>query len=302
MGIRKTIQTPDGSTYQTANLSTYAGAYLAGGTAGTTLSLASNKLFASEPWIKAMRKQNIGIDRVEISNALDKALDISKIKEKGVKIIDYSGQKTKSTKEIFMEYINSMEAGIPRNIQNDLAINTVKEGKNSFYFFKPKEIHINIEKFGLLGFHEIGHAINQQSSKFWHIMQKSRIPMGQLAGLFSITALLKRKKAEGEEYTGTFDKVTTFIKENVGKLTTLTFIPVIAEELKASSRGNKLAKQVLSPELAKRVAKTNKYGAITYIATAMVAGLTAYTANKVRDAISAPKKIETDNKPNETEY
>ena len=59
----------------------------------------------------------------------------------------------------------------------------------------------------------------------------------------------------------------------------------------ATYRGNKMAKKVLSPELFKKVQKTNCFGAITYIAVGVGAALAAVVGSKVRDAIAKPKEI-----------
>ena len=181
-------------------------------------------------------------------------------------------------------------------IQTEKMIQMLEKGRNALFAPKNKrggnKVIINIEKLGVATFHEIGHAMNHNMSKFWKSMQKMRMPMILTGGTLSLIALMKRPKAEGEEPRNAFDKTTTFIKNNVGKLVTLTFVPIIAEELKATSRGNKLAKELLSPETAKKVKTLNKFGAITYIASAGVSGLAAYVANIVRDAIAHPKEIQ----------
>lgn len=66
---------------------------------------------------------------------------------------------------------------------------------------------------------------------------------------------------------------------------------MLAEELKASSRGNKLAKQVLSPDLYKKVLKTNKFSAIVYVSGTLLTGLAGYFASKTRDIVAHPKEI-----------
>ena len=297
-----TIQTNDGSVYSTPGFGLTAGAYMAGSATSSVTSLVGNKFIASGPWMKKMQKLNQGVDTVEVRNSLYKALEVSGMKDKGVTIVDYAGQQAKTTKEIVSEFLENYKKMISGkasteeiqkigNFQGELIKNQIIAGKIAGYGFATKKVVINTEKLCLSGFHEIGHAMNQQTSKFWNAMQKCRMPLFGTVGLLTTIALFKRKKAEGEETHGAFDKVTTFIKENVGKLTTLAFVPIIAEELKASARGNKLAKQLLSPDLAKKVVKSNRFGAITYIGTAVVAGLAAFTANKIRDCIAGPKKV-----------
>ena len=164
-----------------------------------------------------------------------------------------------------------------------------KAGRNAFYNPATNQVVLNTEKLGLSGFHEIGHSINANSSKFWGRMQKLR-KFSMFAPLaIGAIAIFKRKKAEGEETSGVFDKVTTFIKNNAGKLTLASMLPMVAEELKASARGNALAKKILSPELAKKVVKANRWGALSYIATAGVTALAVCLGAKIRDAIAGPK-------------
>lgn len=170
-------------------------------------------------------------------------------------------------------------------------IEAVKKGEYAIFDRNANEISINTQKLGAAGFHEIGHAINYNKSKFWKFIQKSRTPLKFLPALFITIALLKRKKAEGEEPKGFFDKVTTFIKNNVGKLSAAALLPSIAEELMATKRGNALAKEILTPENFKKVAKVNKWGAASYIVIAALAGGKAYLCNKVKDSIASPKEI-----------
>ncbi len=77
--------------------------------------------------------------------------------------------------------------------------------------------------------------------------------------------------------------------KNAGKLSILAGLPMLAEELKASSRGNKLAKQVLSPDLYKKV--LNKFSAIVYVSGTLLTGLAGYFASKTRDIVAHPKEI-----------
>lgn len=167
----------------------------------------------------------------------------------------------------------------------------IEKGENACYLPKGKKVIVNTEKLGLSAFHEMGHAINHNCTKFWKIMQKSRTPMKYLGSGLALTALLKRQKLEGEQPKNMFDKATTFVKNNVGKLVTLSFIPIVAEELMASHRGNKMAAKVLSPDMLTKVKASNRLGAATYITAAVVSGAGAYLASKIRDKIAAPKEV-----------
>ena len=59
----------------------------------------------------------------------------------------------------------------------------------------------------------------------------------------------------------------------------------------ATRRGNKLAKEFLTPEAFKKVKATNRFGALTYICSALLAGLGAKIGSDVRDKIAKPKQI-----------
>lgn len=168
---------------------------------------------------------------------------------------------------------------------------TFENGNNAAFFPKTNRIGVNIDKLGASTFHEMGHAINKNMNTFWKGMQKLRAPAMISASLMTLTALFKRPKAEGEQPKNKFDKATTFIKNNVGKLVSLTFVPIVAEELMATHRGNKMAKQFLPADIFKKIKKTNRLGAATYILTGLTTGLAAFTASKVRDLIAAPKKV-----------
>ena len=100
--------------------------------------------------------------------------------------------------------------------------------------------------------------------------------------------IIKNKKAEGEQPKGFWDKTTTFIKNNAGKLTFATTLPMIFEEAIASFKGESFAKKLLSPELFKKVKLQNRTGLLSYIALGIFSGISAMLAVKVRDRIAQP--------------
>ncbi len=172
-----------------------------------------------------------------------------------------------------------------------IMLKMIEDGKNAGYITNTKNIAINIDKLGTAIFHEMGHAINHNQSKIWKAIQGMRFPCMAAAGIFSTTALLKRKKLEGEQPANNFDKVTTFVKDNVGKLVLASFVPIISEELMATHRGNNLAQKVLPLDMLKKVKKTNRLGALSYISTALLSACAAVAASKTRDAIAEPKPV-----------
>ena len=143
----------------------------------------------------------------------------------------------------------------------------IAEGKNACFVPNTNKIYVNTDKMSYASFHEMGHAL----------------------------------KAEGEQPTGVVDKVTTFIKDNCGKLAFLGTLPTILEEGLASVKGAKLAKEVLSPQNYKLLNKFNGAAWLSYLG--MGVGITAATvlASKVRDAIAKPEKVAQEVKPEQDE-
>jgi len=284
------ISTNDGRCYQKPGFTANAKAIAAATTTGTLvmLAVAPAESRCLNDMAKISQSTDTGVYRKGLSEALKKAglegkvgiLDLNP--SSGIMgPFDFLPDKIKNNK-VFKYLLEKLQLD---------PVSAAKNGKNSFFSYEINSILTNMEKMGASGFHEIGHAINYNKSKFWRILQKSRMPLLSLSGLFMTIPLFTRKKAEGEQPKGFLDKTAAFIKENTGKLTIAAFIPVIAEELRATKRGNALAKQILSPENFKKVVKINRLGAISYTIGALFSGLAAFTMNKVRDKFAAPKEI-----------
>lgn len=229
-----------------------------------------------------MAKIGQSCDSVVLNQGVDKAFENFKLPSKAVKIINVNENTPP----------NPIFEKLPNWLRKQLDfLEEAKAGKNAFFQATDNQIVVNRNKLGTATFHEMGHAVNYNFSKFWKGMQGLRLPCMALGGLLGTVALFKRKKVEGEEPNGFIDKTTTFIKNNVGKLVLLTSAPIVAEELMATHRGNKMAKKVLSPELFNKVKLTNRWGAATYITSAVGAALAAVAGSKIRDAIAKPKEI-----------
>lgn len=307
------IYSSDGTQYQKPGFVKTTAGVVAGTTAFQVASLAAMPagIFASHK----MQSLNKGLNSDALRIGLNQALGTSGMANAGVKIVDLKTSannplksaaaplggiskpfgisdklKTITEPKQATSFFGRVKAKIIEALKDQAnPYGAAKAGRNAFYNPATNQVVLNTEKLGLSGFHEIGHSINANSSKFWGRMQKLR-KFSMFAPLaIGAIAIFKRKKAEGEETSGVFDKVTTFIKNNAGKLTLASMLPMVAEELKASARGNALAKKILSPELAKKVVKANRWGALSYIATAGVTALAVCLGSKIRDAIAGPK-------------
>jgi len=232
----------------------------------------------------------------QVEKAVLDTIKNSGLEAKGVSVIKATSENAKEISEIMLREINNapLFKYLPKKVK-EFAGKTISSmiasGNNACYTFLSKKIIMPEKELNLSLFHEAGHAMNANLSKFGKILQKCR-PMVLLACPISLIALFKTKKAPNQEPKNNLDKATTFIKDNAGKLTFAAFIPMLVEEGLASLKGNKFAKQLLSPELAKKVAKTNALGFSTYLVTATLSGLGIYLGAKVKDAIASNKPIE----------
>ncbi len=250
---------------------------------------------------------------IKIDEILEKALDKTNLSNKGVKIIDVSkladttitvadgskkiytvrGQVENLLKKSFEacpinKKISETKSPLIRKILHNIfskAAAPFANGQNAGNMLSINTIVLDTKKIGYSGFHEIGHSLNK-FSKAGNILQKMRTPVQLVGSAIPImVALLTNKRTDDNPPVNIWQKTTSFIKENAGKLVTLSFIPIITEEIIATVKGNKLAKEFLPKNIVKQVAKSNAFGAATYIGTAIFAGLAAFTGNKVRDKI-----------------
>lgn len=255
------------------------GATQAGGIAFLPISLTS---------INAMTNSSKNLDKFEkkqIMEAVDKILDTKGLAIKGVKLnnFDYAINPTTIPDKIF-ELINPVYA--------------TSNGKNAFFggikgarslfgerLFK-NEVVCNMDKLPTAIFHELGHAFNANNSQVWHVIQKMRTPALIISAGLAVFGALTKKAVPSEKNDGELTKLQktkNFIRNNSGKLAFLSMVPILAEEAMATIRGNGWAKEFLSSNVAKQVCKGNKFAYLSYLASAIGAGFSAYAATKIKD-------------------
>ncbi len=224
-------------------------------------------------------------DKVEIANkAADDVLNkLTNLGKKGVKIHNYqkAGINITGVPDRVLEITNPLFA--------------TAKGKNALFLNKAipaanlaaNSVVINKDKLSLAAFHELGHAYNFNNSKFWKAMQNLRTPSIALAGAFALLpALVKEiKPKDGEELT-TKEKINNGLRKASPALAFLSMTPMLLEEGKATLRGNKWAKELLNPEMYKKVVKSNRYGYFSYMATAASFALMAFVGKKVKDKMT----------------
>ena len=231
--------------------------------------------FAISKMIK-INKDLADIDKKKMKQAALEILDEKNLSQKGVKLNDY-----RKVNEILNGFDESVANGKSAFFAGIKGIENVFGGKMFI-----NEVVCNMEKLPAAIFHEIGHAFNANNSTFWRTVQKMKKHSLPIAGYIALYCALTKKavpKKEGNMELTKGQKVKNFIRENSGKLAFIATLPMLVEEGMASIRGNGWAKEFLSPDLAKKVSKHNKFAYITYLATAAGFALSAYAARKVKD-------------------
>ncbi len=289
---RNVITTDDGRQYKKPGLGKQYLGYAAGSVVADGMAIGLNAA-AGLPFFKMIKK----IPQNPIySEAADRVLITSGLADKGVKIIDAVDASRPIVDNIMNNSLKSLDKypmlkNIIKKINEITVVGPAFMGCNAFFEPKSNSIVVSKEKMGYATFHEMGHAINKNMSKYGKALQKMRTPFLLAGSLVSLIALSKRAKADGEEPKGIYDKVTSFIKSNAGKLTFLGFVPMLMEEGLASFNAAKMAKSVLDVKAFKTMSKFNKIAWLTYFALAAGAGLGTMLGVKIKDKIAKPQEI-----------
>lgn len=244
----------------------------------------------------------LSADQVEIvKNSAEKMLQETGLAKKGVSInriapgasgfgdlLDEVFGKSKLMKS-FLEMANPVYA--------------TENGKNAFFTDKAilglcdaNSVVLPESKLQLTAFHELGHALNYNMSKFGKMMQKMRAPgMAVAAYLAIFAAFSKESKPEEGQELGKGKKVKNFVRKHAGIFAFGAMMPTLIEEAMASVKGTKWANQNMAKDLAKKVGKTNAVAYVSYLAAAAGMALAAFAARKVKDSLVAKKEAKLAN-------
>ena len=271
-------------------------------TYNTTKKLAKESLKPYSNWVHKGLRRYTKDEKALLQSVMNDTFNNSGLASKGVKLIDTTPQNIKQiktefakkiseitdnfVKKIYPKYKNSEKTHKLKNKKLDKAFKLTSKGQNAFYHFFTNNVYVNKKKLPSAVFHELGHALNHNSKGLSKMLSVSRHVMTPIVPLILAIGVLKRKKNEGEKPVGFMDKVTTFVKDNVGKLAFIALVPQISEEALASVKGAKLAKKVLSPELFKKVNKGNFRAWTTYLVGSLITvgaiKLATHVSDKVR--------------------
>ena len=153
-------------------------------------------------------------------------------------------------------------------------------------FVKGNSILLPQHKLEAAGFHELGHALNYNFSKFGRFLQKCKplaIYAPMILGIYgALTTKSKPKDKNGELTFG--QKTNNFLRDNAGKLTFAAALPMLIEEAMATIKGHNFAKKLIkNPKLARKATMNNCLAYITYILLATTGALAARAAVEVKD-------------------
>ena len=210
----------------------------------------------SNPFLKQMVREH-GNNHI-YKDVFKKAMDLSGLKEKGLKLIHTSNPATDYGK-----------------------------GLNACFRPDTKQIILNENLASISGFHELGHAMNNMKGGFGKILQKLRGPGMAIAGLMGSIALFSRNKPKDADRN-----IMDIIQDNCGKIAFISMLPTVAEESLASIRGIKMAKKAgLGETSVKNLKKFYGKALLSYAGYAAVTGFAVFVGSKIMEHFTRPKKI-----------
>lgn len=232
--------------------------------------------------------------------------DIKVLKDATTEVIKKSGLDTKGVKIEWLKPFDTPQSKmeiLKADLMNPIA--AVKNGRNAFFvtkdgalmsnkgidFVKKNTILMPENKITYAAFHELGHAMNANLSKFGKALQSVRPLAMFLPSAIALYGAFSRKSTPDEDgKLSKGQKVKNAIRNNAGKLAFIATIPMLLEEGMATKKGLKYAKEILKPDLYKKVAKGNTVAFLSYLTVSVFAGLSAWAAVKVKDNMIAKKE------------
>lgn len=223
-------------------------------------------------------------DKIDIiHNTYETVLKETGLADKGVKLIKLADKKV----GLWERFKITISAPIKGNFDD-----MVKNGANAYYNPSSNRISMPQKQLSTCGFHEIGHAMNANLSKWSARLQKMRPAAMTLPVLIMLyCALTTNKKPDKDGKISKADKTNNFIRNNGGKLAFLTMTPMLLEEGMASIKGQKLANKFLKDKnLIQTVKRNHCWAYLSYLGAAATAGFAVYTVRKIKDNIQAKKE------------
>lgn len=176
----------------------------------------------------------------------------------------------------------------------------LKEGTNA-YFDGVSGVYINREISPNLLFHELGHAHNSKCSKISKKIMPYYAKSQHIPFIIAIASLIlsEEKPKDGKELTK-FQKAKNIFRKTLPFIAAASSFPCLFEEGTATLKGNKWARNMLSPALAKKVVKGSKFGFLTYATVPIAAFLISFLGAKYKDFLQSEKAKKSDKTQTQT--
>lgn len=233
-----------------------------------------------------------------LSSKAKDAINNSDLQDKGVKILVVSKENAQSVKEAeklseqwFRKHFKPIVVLIDRlpekqkqEAYKELLLDFFKN-KNC-YIDDFKTIILSGDKKAVSAFHEIGHAINANSSKSLKYLQKMR-GIQFLAPVIGLFSIFTSAKNDTDEHKLSFsEKTVNFIRNNAGKLSFICMLPMFIEEGIASVKGIKIAKNYVTAKTLESLKDCYKANQTAYGAKVFAIPLAIYAGVKIKDNFS----------------
>ena len=273
-------------------------------TAGTALALSPTAYLANE-YLKKVSFENLpvyknimlnilpNLDSLEQTKSnIENILEETGLKEKGVKLFVATEKKQEELSNILSKDIKG-NSYISKALRESF-VQKITEGLNACFAPATKHIIIPETQSYVSAYHEAGHAYNATFSKIGKILQKARnlTPYGVplIMPLLLAVGLSHDVKNTPKNEKSKFEKVKDFIKNNAGKLTLVSFIPMLAEEGLASINGLKFAKKYMQPDKLKILGRSYAIAWLSYASIAALFTTSTWGGIKIKDKIMNYKK------------
>lgn len=169
---------------------------------------------------------------------------------------------------------------------NNRKLEAVKRGLNACFYSNNRTVFLNKNN-PAPGFHELGHAkdfirgIMPVAQKAARVMSK---PLGIALPVFAV--FTQNVESTPDKPLKPIENTTNFIRNNIGKISAVSMLPILAIEISANFQGNKMARKADLPvEILKKVRNTHRLSNISYLTGTLLLAVSSSAAVKIKDYI-----------------
>jgi hypothetical protein len=279
-------------------------AFLAGAAISTIVK--NLKETNSKFFLSALEKTAVLPSFDETTHATNKILDRMHHKDPSIKVLfventpddmkKISDIIAKNTLVGFRKTFNVGDKGlIAKGIKffADVNASWIAKGKKASYFINEKVAIISKNTHQMI-FHEIGHAKVAQKPVLKPLLTiGKKLPLiSAISGFFALEHSPRPNNPKRPKKL--WEKTQDYLDGNIGRITFLTFMPLLIEKSIATRKGLHHAEKYLDKAKMKSLTKLHRIGLITYFASAFAAAAGIGLGNKVQNNIIKQKQSPQD--------